>query len=53
MKKVRYRAVWNRKKQLGHKNVRTTMNYCEVADGTIVKELERILDEKGKNGRKR
>ena len=46
-------SVTTVQKLLGHKNVRTTMNYCEVADGTIVKELERILDEKGKNGRKR
>ena len=28
-------------KLLGHKNVRTTMNYCEITDRTIVNELER------------
>ena len=40
-------------KLLGHKNVRTTMNYCEVIDQTLVNELERIADEKAENGRKR
>ena len=29
-------------KLLGHKNVHTTMNYCEVAEHTIVTELERV-----------
>lgn len=36
-------------KLLGHKNVRTTMNYCEVMDSTIVNELERV-NGNGKKG---
>ena len=39
-------------KLLGHKNVRTTMNYCEVMDRTIVNELERANnDERAKDRR--
>ena len=45
-------SVTTVQKLLGHKNVRTTMNYCEVVDRTIVNELERIADEKGKKRRK-
>jgi site-specific recombinase XerD len=26
---------------LGHKNVKTTMNYCEVINQTIIKELKK------------
>lgn len=37
-------------KLLGHKNVRTTMNYCEVADRTIVNELERVNGNERKKG---
>lgn len=29
-------------KLLGHKNVKTTMNYCEVIDQTIIKELQKV-----------
>ena len=35
-------SVTTVQKLLGHKNVRTTMNYCEVIDHTIVNELERV-----------
>lgn len=35
-------SVTTVQKLLGHKNVRTTMNYCEVIDRTIVSELERV-----------
>ena len=28
-------------KLLGYKNVRTTMNYCEVIDRTVIKELQK------------
>ena len=37
-------------KLLGHRNVRTTMSYCEVIDQTLVNELERIADEKAESG---
>ena len=44
-------SVTTVQKLLGHRNVRTTMNYCEVVDRTIVNELERITDEKGEKRR--
>lgn len=34
-------SVTTVQKLLGHKNVRTTMNYCEVINQTIVKELKK------------
>jgi site-specific recombinase XerD len=43
-------SVTTVQKLLGHKNVRTTMNYCEVIDQTLVNELERIADEKAESG---
>lgn len=34
-------SVTTVQKLLGHKNVRTTMNYCEVIDRTVIKELQK------------
>lgn len=45
-------SVTTVQKLLGHKSVRTTMNYCEVVDRTVVSELERAIGEKGKRKRK-
>lgn len=42
-------SVTTVQKLLGHKNVRTTMNYCEVVDRTIVTELERARGKKGRD----
>lgn len=46
-------SVTTVQKLLGHKNVRTTMNYCEVVDRTVVNELERAISEKAKKRRKK
>ena len=35
-------SVTTVQKLLGHKNVRTTMNYCDVIDRTIINELRRV-----------
>ena len=35
-------SVTTVQKLLGHKNVRTTMNYCKVMDSTVINELERV-----------
>jgi site-specific recombinase XerD len=35
-------SVTTVQKLLGHKNVRTTMGYCDVIDRTIINELRRV-----------